>query len=140
MGKLVNWESLVARKALPQPVRFSLPRLDPLLGSNRARFSASFRSSIRFAARCLSRFLACSSLNTMSSRQCNSFSIPPPAVDEEMADRSQRSDHFGNHNHAGPNLWNRSGLERQPDPDGRNANGRSDVAAAFADAFSTPGM
>ena len=44
------------RKPLSQPAFFSLPRMEPLLGSNRARFSASFRSKARFSAPCPFRF------------------------------------------------------------------------------------
>ena len=41
-----------------QPARFSLPRIEPLLDSNRAKFSASFRSNASFSAQCPFRFRA----------------------------------------------------------------------------------
>ena len=44
------------RKPSSQPARFSLPRMEPLLASNRVKFSASFRSSARFYAQRPFRF------------------------------------------------------------------------------------
>ena len=64
------------RKLPSQPARFSLPRIDPLLGSSRAGFSASLRSRARFSAQCPFRFRAWSSLQVTSSAQCSRFSIP----------------------------------------------------------------
>ena len=72
------------RKPLSQPAFFSLPRLEPLLGSNRASagpvldtgFSASFRSKARFSAPCPFRFRAWSSLQVTSNTPCSRFSIP----------------------------------------------------------------
>ena len=45
VSKLANWRSIVVRKLSSQPARFSLPRMDPLLGSSRARFNATFHNS-----------------------------------------------------------------------------------------------
>ena len=66
MSKLANWRSIVVRKLSSQPARFSLPHMDPLLGSSRARFNATFRNSAIFSARCPFRFRAWSSLNATS--------------------------------------------------------------------------
>ena len=44
------------RKPSSQPARFSLPRMELLLASNRAKFSASFRSKDKFSAQCPFRF------------------------------------------------------------------------------------
>ena len=73
---LVNCESIVAEKPLSQPARFSLPLMEPLEGSIRARFSASLRSSARFSGQLSLRFRDWSSLNTTSNTQCRLFSIP----------------------------------------------------------------
>ena len=55
---LVNWDKMLTRKPSSQPARFSLPRIEPLLASNRAKFSASFRSKDKFSAQCPFRFRA----------------------------------------------------------------------------------
>ncbi len=49
---LANWERMLMRKLSSQPARFSLPRIGPLLGSSRARFSTSLGSDARFSAQC----------------------------------------------------------------------------------------
>ena len=46
------------RKPSSQPARFNLPRMQLLLASNRAKFSASFRSKGKFSAQCPFRFRA----------------------------------------------------------------------------------
>ena len=46
------------RKPSSQPARFNLPRMELLLASNRAKFSASFRSKGKFSAQCPFRFRA----------------------------------------------------------------------------------
>ncbi len=49
---VVNWVRMLMRKLLSQPAFFSLPRMEPLLGSKRAKFSASLRSNAKFSAQC----------------------------------------------------------------------------------------
>ena len=55
---LVNWDRMLMRKPSSQPTRFSLPRIEPLLASNRAKFRDSFRSSARLSAQCPFQFRA----------------------------------------------------------------------------------
>ena len=55
---LANWDRMLMRKLLSQPAFFSLPRMEPLDGSSRAKFSASLRNRARFSAPCPFRFRA----------------------------------------------------------------------------------
>ena len=45
---LVNWDRMLMRNLLSPPTRFSLPRMEPLLGSSRARFSANCAATTGF--------------------------------------------------------------------------------------------
>ena len=74
LGQCVD--KVLMRKLLSQPARFSLPRMEPLPGSKRARFSASFRSRTRFSVLCPFRFRAWSSLQVASNTRCSRLSIP----------------------------------------------------------------
>ena len=47
---LANWDRMLMRKLSFRPARFSLPRIDPLPGSGRVRFSAGLRSKAGFSA------------------------------------------------------------------------------------------
>ena len=76
---LVNWAGMWVmwvRKLSSQPACFVLPRMEPRLGSNRAKFNTSLRSRARMPAQCPFQLRAWSSLKVTSNTHDDAVDFP----------------------------------------------------------------